>query len=832
MAPASLVLAAFISPALFFGGAAAVAAPILIHLLARRRFKRIRWAAMDFLLHAERRNRRRLRMEEWILLALRCLAVLFIAAMIARPFFIPAGAAALWGGSQRTERVFVLDDSLSMAYETPAGTPFDQAKTAVRRLIGSIRGQTPDDTVTILRMSAPGSPVESGTYLNETQTAELLARLDALTPTQRSIDPSSVVESVAELLERNPDITNAAVYILSDFQRHDWVKRYGSGRGGDQATASSTSEANRRLQPASAEGGSARGTEATSDHGASILRPLSAWAEGDRGLRLVLINLGVDAATNLAVTELSIHGGRLVAGVGSTVRAKIANYSNQPKENLEVQVTVGNLPQPSKTLRELAPQQSASVDVEGEFLRAGFEAVRVDVSSPAGVPPDALPTDNVRFFAAEVAGAIRVLVVNGEPSADGFNDEVMFLATALRPEGDVFSGNEISVVDEAEFEDVNLTGFHVVVFANVYRVSDLGVESLERFVRKGGGLLLFLGDQVDADMYNTALYRNGEGLLPAELTEVIRAADASHLVITDRLHPALRNLSGEGDPLGIGQIAFFEYFGCTPFDAAAGETIEENNGTEPRALARADVRSPAARQARPARVIARFDDADEHPAVVERPFGLGTVMLVTTTVDKEWHHWPDHPTFLPVMMEFVHHVARRGGADRKHQVGETIELPLDPAVFEPDVLVRTPAYPNEHEVSLTASPLPGATPLRGATSLRGATGASDGRGLLLTWEHTDAAGLYQFLLKRREGGESVRLVAVNVDPRESDLAMANEDELRRAMGDVAFEYIKGLDQLSGAAGETRTELWRLLLFATVLALMLEQSLAWWWGRRR
>lgn len=207
-------------------------------------------------------------------------------------------------------------------------------------------------------------------------------------------------------------------------------------------------------------------------------------------------------------------------------------------------------------------------------------------------------------------------------------------------------------------------------------------------------------------------------------------------------------------------------------------------------------------------------------------------MLVTTTVDKEWHHWPDHPTFLPVMMEFVHHVARRGGADRKHQVGETIELPLDPAVFEPDVLVRTPAYPNEHEVSLTASPLPGATPLRGATSLRGATGASDGRGLLLTWEHTDAAGLYQFLLKRREGGESVRLVAVNVDPRESDLAMANEDELRRAMGDVAFEYIKGLDQLSGAAGETRTELWRLLLFATVLALMLEQSLAWWWGRRR
>ena len=82
-----LMLGAFVSPALFVGGAAAVAAPILIHLLARRRFKRIRWAAMEFLIDAERRNRRRLRMEEWILLALRCLAILLIGAMVARPFF-------------------------------------------------------------------------------------------------------------------------------------------------------------------------------------------------------------------------------------------------------------------------------------------------------------------------------------------------------------------------------------------------------------------------------------------------------------------------------------------------------------------------------------------------------------------------------------------------------------------------------------------------------------------------------------------------------------------------------------------------------------------------
>ena len=84
------VLAAFVTPALAWAGAGAVAAPILIHLLARRRFKRIRWAAMDFLIDAERRNRRRIRMEEWILLALRCLAVALLGLLVARPFITPS----------------------------------------------------------------------------------------------------------------------------------------------------------------------------------------------------------------------------------------------------------------------------------------------------------------------------------------------------------------------------------------------------------------------------------------------------------------------------------------------------------------------------------------------------------------------------------------------------------------------------------------------------------------------------------------------------------------------------------------------------------------------
>lgn len=758
------LLAAFVWPGLFYAGAAAAAAPIIIHLLARRRFKRVRWAAIDFLIDARRENRRRIRLEEVVLLALRCLAILLIALLISRPYLAPGQLAPAWSGARRTERVFVLDDSYSMGYESQGRTSFDRAKTAVGRLLDSIRREAPDDPVTLLRTLAMDLPVASGMYLDDVQTEELRARLEALQPSQRSIDAANVIEETARRLEGTPGIVNAAVYIISDFQRHDWVGR----------EAAMTSD----------------------DAGGRLLDPLAAWAKEDHGLRVVFVNVGDEAAANTAVTALNLEAGRLVAGTTARLRAQVANQADDPVMNLAVDVTVSGMAQPSTPIRELAARHSLVVDLEVQFPREGYASLRAEL------PPDALPIDNVRYAAVEVANAIRVLVVNGEPSADEYQDEVFFLATALRPEGELFSGNEIVIVDEAELEGGSLASFHVVILANVYRVSEPAVESLEAFVRRGGGLLVFLGDQVDAEFYNAVLYRDGGGLLPAALGERIRARAESHLVVKDRLHPVMRGLSRDGDPLGTGQIAFFEYFGLIPFEAAPGP--------EP---ANAEVVGASPGRGRPARVLARFDDPGGHPAMVTRSFGRGTVIVVATAADKEWHHWPDHPTYLPVMMELVHAAAQRRDGAGETLVGTVLELPIDAGSFEPDVVIRTPAYPAEREGGILAQP------------------AGDERGLKVRWEHTERAGLYQFVLAKREGGEVVQVVAVNVDPRESDLTIAGEDELRRAAGEVAFEYVEDIDQLADAIGEARVELWPVCLVMAVLVLMVEQGLAWRWGAR-
>jgi hypothetical protein len=447
-------------------------------------------------------------------------------------------------------------------------------------------------------------------------------------------------------------------------------------------------------------------------------------------------------------------------------------------------------------VESLSPFQSASVEMESAFLRAGDESVRAEM------PRDALPVDNVRYASVEVVSAIRVLIVNGEPSADEYEDEVSLLRTALRPEGEVFSGHEVTVIDEAALEGTNLSAFHAVVLANVYRISEPAAESLERFARAGGGVMIFLGDQVEAAAYKDTLYRGGEGLLPALLTEVAHPAEPVHLVIADRLHPALGALGGGEDPLGLGQIPFFGFFKA---QVGAAEAESEGDGA-----GKNDERKKSDR----AQVVARFSDADQSPAIIEQTFGAGRVMLFTSTADKEWNLWADHPTYLPVITELLRHLTAGGGKRSDFKVGSPIDLEVEPGVFDATVAVRTPRYPNEPEATTSIVADPNSEAVR------------------IRWEQTETAGLYQFVLRRLDGVETVRFAAVNVDPAESNLTMVDDDSVRQLMEGVPHLYVKGIDHLSRVTSEAKTELWTPVLLVAALVLMSEQSLAFWWGRKR
>src|SRR5689334_23991916 len=114
--PAILAIG-FITPAFAIAGVALASIPIIIHVLNRRRYRIVNWAAMEFLLRALRRNRRRLRFEQWLLLAVRCCVLLFLGLALARPLGCNQSAIATLAARRAGLHVIVIDNSYSMAYE-------------------------------------------------------------------------------------------------------------------------------------------------------------------------------------------------------------------------------------------------------------------------------------------------------------------------------------------------------------------------------------------------------------------------------------------------------------------------------------------------------------------------------------------------------------------------------------------------------------------------------------------------------------------------------------------------------------------------------------------
>lgn len=150
----------FLNPAILAAGLAAVAIPIIIHLLMRRRRTPVMWGAMRFVLEAYRQTRRRLLLERWLLLAVRCLLVAALGIALGRPILRSLAG----GGEQRGRTVLiVIDDSLASAVvrsgggggsEGPGGgaTALDHHIQSALKLLAALG---PGDRAGVITMSRP-----------------------------------------------------------------------------------------------------------------------------------------------------------------------------------------------------------------------------------------------------------------------------------------------------------------------------------------------------------------------------------------------------------------------------------------------------------------------------------------------------------------------------------------------------------------------------------------------------------------------------------------------------------------------------------------------------
>jgi len=125
----------FLNPFMLFG-AGAIAVPIIIHLLNRRRFQRVVWAAMRFVKVSTEKNQRRMLVEDMILLAIRCLMLALLALAVARPAMRSTTQNVF--GQSKVTAVIVLDNSASMGVSDGVQTRFDKARKVAEQAVDAL----------------------------------------------------------------------------------------------------------------------------------------------------------------------------------------------------------------------------------------------------------------------------------------------------------------------------------------------------------------------------------------------------------------------------------------------------------------------------------------------------------------------------------------------------------------------------------------------------------------------------------------------------------------------------------------------------------------------
>lgn len=486
----------FLHAILFWWGLPLLAAPILIHLINLLRHRRVQWAAMEFLLASQKRNRNWIILKQLLLLLLRVAVVAALVAMVAQPL-LRKSAAGILGGT-KTHHVVLLDDSYSMADRWTDSSAFDEARRVVEKLAGRATQQDTPQSFTLLRFSraARGKGAQYD-QLTATVDADFPARvarqLRGINVSEYAVGPQPALEAVEQLPAAKGD-EDRIVYLVSDLRAREW----------NEPTA---------------------------------LRKVLDRIERS-GAQLHLIHCVDAGRPNLAITSLRAGGGTRAAGVPLVMELAVHNYGLAPASDVSVSLAEDGAQRPPVVFEDVPPGKTVTRQFQVQFTAAGEHRVEAALSS------DHLATDNRRVAVLDVPLAAPALVVDGDPQAR----DAFFVSAVLAPGGKVSTGVK-PVVEGPRFLDNHpFDSYAAIYLLNVDRLSAPAVTALEGYVRAGGGLAVFVGELTRGDFMNRELYREGRGLFPAPLgfpTELLvdRGEKTPDLNVTN--HPIFAIFAGQ-----------------------------------------------------------------------------------------------------------------------------------------------------------------------------------------------------------------------------------------------------------------------------------------------
>jgi hypothetical protein len=488
----------FLFPTLLWAGLPLVALPLVIHLLNPQRQRRIRWAAMQFLLESQRRSRNWVLLRQFLLLAARTAAIGLVVLLLAG--LVLQNSWARIFGTGETHHVVLVDDSFSMSDQWDDSSALDRARQVVRVLVEQMHRQPDVRRVTILTFSeaaALAAGAEPAVYRQSvddrlrTQIESIVGRISVSETAVQLGDALRGTARLPKLVESESQV----LHVLSDFRARHF----------DEAT--DVRDMLLELQE-----------EFDQTHLVQCVR---------------------EERSNLSITSLAPSSSLRAAGVESWMNVTVANYGRQPANGVTLRLEQDGTQLPVIVLPEIPPREEITHRFRIRFHGVGPHRLA------AALDVDAVDVDNHRYFASELGAGVPVLVVDGSPgSRDGF-----FFAKALAPGGQTRTGWQPRIERPEFLRDADdLVSYAAVILLDVDILDRAAIERLESYVSAGGGAAFFLGERSTSQFYNEDLYRDGDGLFPVPLklpTQLLDGHGEQQVDVVVTAHDLMRALAGE-----------------------------------------------------------------------------------------------------------------------------------------------------------------------------------------------------------------------------------------------------------------------------------------------
>jgi hypothetical protein len=451
---------AFLNPLLLFG-IIGIASPVIIHLLAKKKIKRVVWAAMRFLKNVVEKNQQRLTLEDLVLLLLRCALLALLALALARPSFKKGGLAG-FGDSNETA-IIAIDNSASMSQNDGATSKFEQAQKAAEDVLDSLPSGS--SVAVWLVSDVVKNVIPEPTH-------DLALARKSIREAQRSdrgTEMPSALRRMVEVLQRQ-SVAAKQLFLITDGQANGW-KQLGETR---------------------------------------------ALLDSAKDVHARFVLLGENEQHNLGITGLRMASA--LAPVNEPVRFEIevANYGVEEAKNAQVSLGIDGEPAGDDATIDAIPiGESKKISLYATFRDAGYHSV------VARLPADRNPADDQRALAVRVIGDMNVLLVDGDPGIEPRESEVFYLHNAFTPvppEQREKYYIKTKTVTAAELPSVKLGDYEAVVLANVAEIPEGVLVGIEHFLRSGGGLIVFPGGKINAKFYNEKMFAE-RAFLPAAFGE-------------------------------------------------------------------------------------------------------------------------------------------------------------------------------------------------------------------------------------------------------------------------------------------------------------------------